>query len=106
MMLYAQTGYCRWRTLLEYFGDRPTWERCGNCDNCLRPPETQLAPLPERKRPRPPRNQHASPLSPGDAVRVPRFGNGEVTAVEGDAVTIRLHEGGTRTFVRDYVRRL
>src|SRR5207245_633244 len=38
MVFYAQTGFCRWRVLLEYF-DEPLMEgeRCGNCDNCLRP---------------------------------------------------------------------
>jgi len=31
---YARSGRCRWRMLLEYFGDSPGWERCGHCDSC------------------------------------------------------------------------
>jgi ATP-dependent DNA helicase RecQ len=38
MVFYAQTGFCRWRVLLDYF-DEPSMEGecCGHCDNCLRP---------------------------------------------------------------------
>jgi superfamily II DNA helicase RecQ len=35
MMLYGQIGSCRWKFLLDYFGDETAWERCGHCDNCL-----------------------------------------------------------------------
>jgi len=34
----CETAGCRRQVLLEYFGD--TCEPCGNCDNCLSPPET------------------------------------------------------------------
>lgn len=44
MMLYGQIGSCRWKFLLDYFGDETAWERCGNCDNCLIPPETRIGP--------------------------------------------------------------
>ena len=33
MVGYAQAG-CRRRYLLDYFGQAPPWERCGNCDAC------------------------------------------------------------------------
>ncbi|MFM2248272.1 MAG: ATP-dependent helicase RecQ [Pseudomonadota bacterium] len=33
MVAYAHAG-CRRRYLLEYFGQKPPWERCGNCDGC------------------------------------------------------------------------
>jgi ATP-dependent DNA helicase RecQ len=38
MVFYAQTGFCRWRVLLEYFDEPLPFEddRCGACDNCLR----------------------------------------------------------------------
>jgi ATP-dependent DNA helicase RecQ len=36
MQMYAQTALCRWRNLLEYFGETPPWERCDHCDNCKR----------------------------------------------------------------------
>jgi ATP-dependent DNA helicase RecQ len=39
MIGYAQSGFCRWKLLLDYFGDPvPGFERCGRCDNCLSPP--------------------------------------------------------------------
>jgi len=34
MVTYARSGQCRWRILLDYFGDTPTWDRCGHCDSC------------------------------------------------------------------------
>ncbi len=37
---WCETTECRRRPLLGYFGDEPG-EPCGNCDNCLAPPETQ-----------------------------------------------------------------
>ena len=45
MVGYAQSGYCRWKLLLDYFGDETAGvERCGVCDNCRAPPQVQ--PLP------------------------------------------------------------
>jgi ATP-dependent DNA helicase RecQ len=34
MVAYARSGQCRWRMLLDYFGDTPAWDRCGHCDSC------------------------------------------------------------------------
>jgi ATP-dependent DNA helicase RecQ len=44
MMMYAQSAACRWKTLLDYFGDEPDFETCQTCDNCLHPLEDQIAP--------------------------------------------------------------
>jgi ATP-dependent DNA helicase RecQ len=44
MMAYGQTAGCRWKLLLDYFGETVGWERCGTCDNCRNPPETQIQP--------------------------------------------------------------
>ena len=39
MVSYAQSGFCRWKLLLDYFGDESAGiERCGTCDNCRSPP--------------------------------------------------------------------
>ncbi|WP_022720826.1 DNA helicase RecQ [Rhodopseudomonas sp. B29] len=35
----AETAGCRRTRLLGYFGETPSFERCGNCDNCLQPPQ-------------------------------------------------------------------
>ena len=44
MALYAQSGTCRWRALLEYFEEDDGFERCGHCDNCIDPPERRYTP--------------------------------------------------------------
>jgi ATP-dependent DNA helicase RecQ len=42
MMGYGQSAACRWRLLLDYFGEQPASERCGTCDNCRQPLETLI----------------------------------------------------------------
>jgi ATP-dependent DNA helicase RecQ len=34
MVGYGQTALCRWRTLLDYFGEAVALQSCGTCDNC------------------------------------------------------------------------
>lgn len=36
---FAATPHCRRAYLLAYLGETPAGEGCGNCDNCLEPPE-------------------------------------------------------------------
>jgi ATP-dependent DNA helicase RecQ len=43
MALYAQSGRCRWKELLDYFGEGEGFDRCGSCDNCADPPERRHA---------------------------------------------------------------
>ncbi len=40
---YAQSASCRWKLLLEYFGEYDGFERCGTCDNCVTPMEQRIA---------------------------------------------------------------
>jgi ATP-dependent DNA helicase RecQ len=110
MVFYAQTGFCRWKVMLEYFGEQVEWQHCGTCDNCLHPPERELAPLSPRQRttlPEAPALPNAlEALAPGTAVRVPKFGDGQVTSASGDKVTIVFPDHQTKTFLRDYVERI
>lgn len=39
MLDYAAAPQCRRAYLLRYFGEAPLEQTCGNCDNCLDPPE-------------------------------------------------------------------
>jgi len=107
---YARTGFCRWKVLLEYFGERADWQQCGNCDNCLHPPAESLAPLPAKDDTAPPPAPRAAPrgdpLVPGHAVRVKKFGEGKVDKVAGDQVTIVFPNRQKKTFLRDFVERV
>jgi ATP-dependent DNA helicase RecQ len=47
---YAQSAMCRWKLILDYFTEGDGFERCGNCDNCVDPPEERLAPPVDRAR--------------------------------------------------------
>ncbi|MEJ7807620.1 MAG: ATP-dependent DNA helicase RecQ, partial [Telluria sp.] len=39
MVSYAVSGFCRWKVLLDYFGDAVDgFEKCCQCDNCKNPP--------------------------------------------------------------------
>ena len=101
MVFYAQTGFCRWRVLLEHFEERLPFAdfRCGHCDNCLQPPtvEDQAA--------EPTVAPAATPRwQPGAQVVVPRYGRGEVLEATADEVEVRFPDGNVKRFVARYVR--
>jgi ATP-dependent DNA helicase RecQ len=113
MIDYAQTGQCRWRAILDYYEDMPALERCGVCDNCVNPPHVDVAPeamvaseAPIVEAPRPNGKEPAKRRiwAPGDAVRVPRYGAGEVALASAEQVAVRFPDGSTRTFLASYVR--
>lgn len=104
MMFYAQTAFCRWKVLLEYFEGTEDFDRCGACDNCLDPPE--LRPIPKTVRPRWARRllpATATPFKAGDSVRVPRYGAGRVESATAEQVEIVFPSGTRRQFLCAYV---
>ena len=109
MVFFAQTGFCRWRVLLEDFGDALPGgaERCGHCDNCVRlaaePIELlqDAAPVPRLIESR----ATLSPFEVGDAVKAPRYGEGVVSAIRGDQVAVRFPDKSTRTFLAGFLKR-
>jgi len=109
MVAYAQSGYCRWNVLLDYFGDRADFERCGHCDNCLSPPVAMDAPGRPAELAEPAGLESAAPAAPaplfavGSRVKVPKFDVGTVRAVAGDKITIEFPENLTKTFMAEFV---
>ena len=109
MVYYARCGRCRWRVLLEHFDEPAEFERCGGCDICRRHAALQseaATPRPaveEEVAPGPPAGSAGAAFAPGQAVRVPRFGEGRVAACDAQTVTIDFAGGGRRSFMSAYV---
>jgi ATP-dependent DNA helicase RecQ len=105
MVFYAQTGFCRWRVLLEYFEEPLPFERehCGVCDNCLR---MRAAPsvTAEVGTKEPEDAKDEIRLRPEDEVRVPRYGTGRVAQASGQEVEVRFADGSLRSFLASYVQ--
>jgi ATP-dependent DNA helicase RecQ len=97
LMAYAYSARCRWRTLLDYFGESPEWERCGICDNCRHPIEAPPVESPARQEHR----EAATEL--GQRVAVPRYGEGSVIDVAGNIVTVAFPDGEQRRFEQSFV---
>jgi ATP-dependent DNA helicase RecQ len=104
MVFYAQTGFCRWRVLLEHFGEGEGFERCGRCDNCINPPLRRLTP-PKRRAPTLRNSRARPPYRPGDYAHVQRYGLGRVVSASAASVTLEFPDGSTRQFVPQFVRR-
>ncbi|MFZ6731642.1 RecQ family ATP-dependent DNA helicase [Undibacterium sp. Ji42W] len=109
MVSYAQSGFCRWKLLLDYFDDDHDFKQCCQCDNCLSPPEVMAeenSPL-EILIPPAPNGEEHKELVPafevGSQVRLKKFEVGTVIAVEGEQVTVKFPENLVKTFLRDFV---
>jgi ATP-dependent DNA helicase RecQ len=107
MVFYAQSGFCRWKVLLEYFHEEVEWDHCGHCDNCLSPPQTRLRPSTDatRRANRVVKKPVERPsYTPGTAVFVAKVGKGQVVGTTDDMVIIVFPDGQTRTFLKSYVK--
>lgn len=86
---YAEGRSCRWRQLLEYFG-QPVDGPCGRCDVCDAGEASGPA---------------DGPFAAGQAVEHRSFGPGEVVSVDDEAVVVRFEDGTHRTLAREIVER-
>ena len=131
MVFYGQTGFCRWRVLLEHFGEMDGFERCHRCDSCARideaarragaaPPapiwsvegkpesgssvdtgESVTAAAGQRE---PDGARVPQRLAPGTQVQVPRYGRGVVEAADSQTVTVAFTDNQSRCFLATYVK--
>jgi ATP-dependent DNA helicase RecQ len=110
MVSYAVSGFCRWKLLLDYFGDEVEgFEKCCRCDNCLNPPASVLLDAIEIRddefdhREAQPEPDPASSFEPGAHVKVPKYGEGVVLSMAGEQVTIDFPDGEQRSFLKEFV---
>ena len=105
MVSYAVSGACRWKVLLDYFGDSVEgFERCCQCDNCRNPPQVSEIVIRDDEFARDDDPTPSGPrFAPGEQVTVPKFERGTVVSVAGDQVTIGFPDHSTRTFLADFV---
>lgn len=112
MMLYAQSAFCRWRVLSEYFQiEAGEVENCGTCDNCAKPaaerleiePPKATAKTAEAEILRGLQETSAPEISVGEIVRLPQDLEGEVKSIDDDKITIALPGGEIKVFKREFV---
>ncbi len=111
MVFFAQTGFCRWRVLLEGFDEAlpEAADRCGHCDNCVRlasePIELLAGPeaVPRLIEVGPPTSP--SPFEVGDAVKAPRYGEGVVDSIKGDEIGVRFPDKSRRIFLATFLKK-
>lgn len=111
MIAYAQSGFCRWKVLMDYFGEED-FDECGACDNCINPPAASLTPIQQELETN---NLVSSDKSftkcidsfeIGREVNVPKYKKGKVLAVAGDQVTVSFPDNEIRIFLSSYLEPL
>ena len=108
MVGYAVSGFCRWKLLLDYFGDEVEgFEKCCKCDNCRNPPAALIEDIEIRddEFDREPAPEPAGPhYEVGGRARSPKFGEGVIVAVAGDQITLEFpDQEEPRTFLAEYL---
>lgn len=100
LIAYAFSARCRWRNLLDYFGETPEWDRCGICDNCRHPVEVRHT-FPEvPSGAKETASEQSGNFALGQRVGVPRYGEGTVTETTAESVTVAFPDGKRRRFIR------
>jgi len=112
MAFYGRSPECRWKLLLDYFGENAEMTMCGHCDNCLRPLAEHLATTESSTNPDFVRmlftfdqQKNEEGIRPGDVVTLPAHGEVKVKAVEGDKIVVSFPDGETRKFKQEWVIR-
>jgi len=112
MVFFAQTGFCRWKTLLEGFDEAlpEGVERCNHCDNCVRLASQAIELLAEPE-PVPRMLEELTEFSNslfevGEAVKAPRYGQGVVAGVKGDQISVRFPDRSLRTFLAEFLKKV
>lgn len=107
MVSYAVSGFCRWKLMLDYFGDEVEgFEKCCRCDNCKNPPALALEDIEIRddEFDHTPEPEQAGPhFEAGMKVKVPKYGEGVVVSVAGDQIGIDFPDGEHKSFMADFV---
>ena len=113
MMLYAQSGFCRWDVLTKYF-ETEEIEKCDTCDNCVTPlserleieqPSIEPSAADEKKLlDKLRRANKEKDLNVGDVVKIPKFGEAQIESVSGDKVDVVLPDGEHKTFKTEFVK--
>lgn len=107
MVFYAQSGQCRWRTLLADLDAAAQLERCGTCDNCKRIAAHEATMSSEIVLPTPSSSGSSEmTFRVDDPVTVKRYGRGAVVATDPLSVTVVFADGSQRCFDPAYVRAL
>lgn len=86
MLALCETTRCRRAALLEYLGETPASEHCGNCDTCLQPPETWDGTIAAQKL--------LSTIVRLDRERGQSYGAGQLIDILRGAETARIRELG------------
>ena len=112
MVAYAQSGACRWRALLDHFGQALPGPRCETCDNCLNLARHTAA-ASDAGTAQPDVNAASGEvaqdaverpgLAAGDRVRTRRHGIGVVRAADALSVTVEFAGGVSRCFQPQFV---
>jgi ATP-dependent DNA helicase RecQ len=98
---YAESGICRQKLLLRFFGRDEIEEQCGICDNCRKGKEVRARAVTRaRTRARGPDR----PWSRGDLVEHDAWGEGEVKQVWGDKLRVHFPGLGEKIIKAEFVR--
>jgi ATP-dependent DNA helicase RecQ len=111
MMLYAQSAFCRWQILSEYFeSESEENEKCQICDNCTNPVAERFEIEPQKPKKLKEKEilsrlqeESAPEIAIGEIVSLPQDLEGEVKSIEDDKITVLLPNGETKMFKIEFV---